>query len=251
MRLPILKIFTLFAYFIYASSCIASTSDLVEDANNLCTKISQEGISKNYEFKGLARIELKKIFKKLGAEVEGKGKFQQKEFSGVFQEDLARAIEKSDNCRLEAFKMLKDLKIATLEKSNKKLSKRHKPNSIVGDWYLDKAFFNGKNVTEDASEKFSKNEPFITFLKNGKVELLTMTAYAIDDGEVVEIRGKAAIEGMEMFYSIGENLIQINIPNIKENENTTPPIEIKYKLNGDKLRLTLPEGRGEWELIRY
>ncbi len=120
MRLIILLILT------YSCSTVAktSTSQLVQDANTLCGEIQRSGYTENFELKGEAKLELANILKKLGASagIEGSGEVVLKKFSGVFQKDLAKAIDDGNSCKLSALNMLKEYEIE-MEKMKSEISR--------------------------------------------------------------------------------------------------------------------------------
>ncbi|MGH1485990.1 MAG: hypothetical protein ACRBCI_07180 [Cellvibrionaceae bacterium] len=117
---------TVFLILIYSCSSIAkkSSTQLVQDANTLCGEIARHGYTENFELKGEAKLELANILKKLGASagIKGSGEVVLKKFSGVFQEDLAKAIDDGNNCKLSALNMLKEYEIE-MEKMKSEISR--------------------------------------------------------------------------------------------------------------------------------
>jgi len=79
-----------------------------DSADRLCLKPPLEGSGSTVELSGTAKAELEGLLKKLGAlGIQGSAKYQQSQFQGLLQKDLAAALKSSTDCRLKVFDDLK------------------------------------------------------------------------------------------------------------------------------------------------
>lgn len=107
-----------------------------EFATKLCTSdaIQTNGSAQKIELTGSAKTELKGIIKKVAdLGIKGAAKYQTTKYEGLLQQDLANALTKRINCKLEVFNSLKDKLIPTYipkriqqNKLNKKKSNTRK-----------------------------------------------------------------------------------------------------------------------------
>ena len=82
---------------------------IAEFASKICYEVQQKGKQLNWEIEGGASAELSGLIKKLVAlKIEGVAKYEKSEYQGVLRNDLATALEKSTDCKLEVFRELKD-----------------------------------------------------------------------------------------------------------------------------------------------
>jgi hypothetical protein len=100
--------------------------DLIsKSAGDICKNAPMSGSTNNLEISVGARAEVSKLIKKLvDIGVSGATKYQNNEYYGILQKDLAGSINDSNNCRLKVFNSLKDLLLSqaipstTFSKSN-------------------------------------------------------------------------------------------------------------------------------------
>ena len=85
--------------------------DLIADfADRLCKDVPLEGSRSELELSGTATAELNGLIKKLvDLGIHGAAKYRKSEYQGVLRNDLATALEKSTDCKLEVFRELKDV----------------------------------------------------------------------------------------------------------------------------------------------
>jgi hypothetical protein len=75
-----------------------------EFANSICSKIPLEGGSTDTQLSGEAKAELNNILNRLAdLGVKGSAEFTNKEYRNVLQNELAKTIIDSNNCRLVVF----------------------------------------------------------------------------------------------------------------------------------------------------
>ena len=87
----------------------AALNLIADFAERICYSISPEGQGSNLELSGKAKAELNGILKKLvNLGVEGAAKYQDTQYKGLLQKDLANAMRDSANCKLEVFRELKE-----------------------------------------------------------------------------------------------------------------------------------------------
>jgi hypothetical protein len=79
-----------------------------EFANDICTRVPISGSQENLELTGEAKAGLTGVVSKLAdLQIEGSGKLQNENHTGVLQKELAASIAKGDDCRLSVFRELK------------------------------------------------------------------------------------------------------------------------------------------------
>lgn len=84
-------------------------AEIADFADRICSKTSAEGGSSNIELSGNAKVELNKLIKNVvDVGIEGAAKYQESEWQGILQEDLADALKDERNCKLQVFNALKD-----------------------------------------------------------------------------------------------------------------------------------------------
>ena len=82
---------------------------IADFADRICYKIPLEGQGSNLELTGEAKAELNNILTKLVTlGVEGAVKYQDRNYQGLLQTDLANAVRDSVNCRLAVFRELEE-----------------------------------------------------------------------------------------------------------------------------------------------
>jgi len=90
-----------------------------EFANSICSKIPLEGGSIETQLSGEAKAELNNILNRLAdLGVKGSAEFTNKEYRNVLQNELAKVIIDSNNCRLVVFFALKDKFLLTEERTS-------------------------------------------------------------------------------------------------------------------------------------
>jgi hypothetical protein len=68
-----------------------------------------EGSGSNLELSGAAKAELDSLLKRIASlGIQGSAKYQQSQFQGLLQKDLATALKNSTDCKLKVFDALKD-----------------------------------------------------------------------------------------------------------------------------------------------
>lgn len=81
---------------------------IADFAERLCGEIPQEGSEENLELSGEAKAELSKLIRKLAdLGIKGAGRYQQSQYQGVLQEDLAAAQKDIRECRIKVLHELK------------------------------------------------------------------------------------------------------------------------------------------------
>jgi hypothetical protein len=87
----------------------AALQVIQEFSDHLCNNISLEGSAGNFQLSGKAKAELTGVIKQVtDIGIEGAGKYENTEWRNVLQQDLAKVLEDSRNCRLEVFRALVD-----------------------------------------------------------------------------------------------------------------------------------------------
>ena len=82
---------------------------IVNFAERLCKDIPLEGKGSNLELSGRGKAELNGILNKLvNLGIQGAAKYQDTQYKGVLQKDLATLLADNMQCRLEVFRMLQD-----------------------------------------------------------------------------------------------------------------------------------------------
>jgi hypothetical protein len=78
-------------------------------AERLCNTVPTEGRDGRLELSGKAKAELNALIKKIAnIGVEGAAKYQQSQYKGVLQKDLAAVLKENTNCKLQVLKELKE-----------------------------------------------------------------------------------------------------------------------------------------------
>ncbi|MGF7212642.1 hypothetical protein GGE65_007277 [Skermanella aerolata] len=84
--------------------------DMIADfADRMCARIDMEGSTQNLELTGKAKAELNTLLKKLaGLGLEGAVKYQEYEWQGPLQKDIANLLATSTQCKLDIWRDLKE-----------------------------------------------------------------------------------------------------------------------------------------------
>ncbi len=78
-------------------------------ADRICSSVPVEGRSSGLELSGSAKAELSKVIKNIvDVGISGAAKYQNAEWTGVLQQDLAGAMKDERTCKLQVFNALKD-----------------------------------------------------------------------------------------------------------------------------------------------
>ena len=78
-------------------------------ANGLCNTPSLKGSSSSLELSGNAKAEVSKLLKQLAElKIEGAAKYQNAEYEGLLQKDLANSLKDSNTCKQKVFNDLND-----------------------------------------------------------------------------------------------------------------------------------------------
>lgn len=114
-----IKFLLLFGFILslFASNTFSKTLDSQKEALNviadfadrICNTVPISGGSENLELSGEAKIELNNLLQKIAdLGIEGAAKYQQSNYKGVLQKDLAILLQHGSKCKLEVWKDLKD-----------------------------------------------------------------------------------------------------------------------------------------------
>lgn len=111
-------------------------------ADRLCTSVPTAGNTQNVELSGDAKADLNGVLKTLAdLRVQGAFKYQESEYEGVLQNDLARLLRDRATCKQKVFEELQDKLIPAasnqgtmpLDVYMTRNGKPHKPTFINGD----------------------------------------------------------------------------------------------------------------------
>ena len=116
MRINYLFTIVLFCIGLFSTTSKAEISaealnTISKFANDLCKDkdIVFTGSTSEVALSGNAKASLNKVLKQvLDLGVEGAAKYEKAEYKGLLQKDLADIVQRSDNCRLEVWRDLKD-----------------------------------------------------------------------------------------------------------------------------------------------
>ena len=84
-------------------------TQLADFAERICTAVPLKGSTNNLELSGGLNIELRKLLRNLASVgIESAAKYQNADYEGVLQEDLASALAANQNCKLTIVMGLKE-----------------------------------------------------------------------------------------------------------------------------------------------
>ena len=121
--------------------------EIISDhANRICYSVPLHGGSNKVEISGEAKAELTGVTKKLAdLGLKGAAKYENAEYQGVLQSDLAKTLRNSSDCKKDVYRMLIDRLMPV--QMNKKAIKNHKEPKLPKKADLQLEFFGRDTIT--------------------------------------------------------------------------------------------------------
>jgi hypothetical protein len=92
---------------------------IADFADRICTRIPLEGSGENIELSGQAKAELNAILNRLvDLGIQGAVRYRRDEWQGLLQEDLAKMVSESTNCKRQVWEDLKFLLVTSSKNGN-------------------------------------------------------------------------------------------------------------------------------------